>query len=278
MKSLTQIYKKIIFLLAILILTPLLVFILKIPTTIYLKIFLIFLFLSLLISFLTILEITNSLSENLILWLIVSLFLSYFYLYAGLILFVLALTKIFSQNHLLKNSLKIPFASLVGKNYNFLLLALFLINALYFYQFFINQKNFPLSFSDFQKFTTATENFLYFFKINLSFKEKVKVLGEKFLERYNLPKPIINLFTKALPEETLEKTMYASLENGWQNYKLRKIYFLSFLTTIFLIFYPFLRIFSFLIGYFSLLFYYLFLKINLVKINLQSLNKEVLEL
>lgn len=221
---------------------------------------------------------TSTTIEYLIFWLIVLLILSYFYIYAGIILFILAFLKIFTQRHILKISLKIPFVELVGKNYTFLLLAFFLITNLHFYQSFNQQNNLPLTFPVFQEITVKIDNLLTLLKIKFSFQEKISNLILAYFKKYNLPKVIADLLEQTLPQETIGKIIYNSLVNTWPNPGLRRIYILSFLSIIFLIFYPLLKIFSFLVGYLSLPFYYLFLKIKLVKINSKSVNKEILEL
>lgn len=271
-------YKKFILLILIFAFAFLTFFLIKVQISPFLKAISFFLLLIFFLSLLTIFEITNSLIENLFFWLIISLLLSYFYLYAGLILFFLALLKILSQESILKNSLKIPLSLLVSKNYSFLLLAIFLIWGFYFYQNLILKESLPLTFLTFQKITGLLDKLFSFFRVDFSLKERTPELVLKFLEKYKLPPLLLSFLNKELPQESLEKFIYDSVQKSWQDSKLRKIYLLSFLSVIFLIFYPLLRAFSFLIGWFSLLLYYLYLKINFVKINFQSINKEVLEL
>lgn len=269
-----SLYKRIIIFSLILFISFLIIFLFKYSINIYLKILLIFLLIILLLSLISIFEIINSSYDNVIFWLIVSLLIGYFYWYIGLVIFFLSLLKIFSQQSLIKNSLKVPFKVVVQKNYLFLLLSFSLIFLIYSYQKLIIVESLPLSFQNFKKITTQISNL---FSINnFSLEIPASELIIDFFKKNNILIP--NDFIKQLPSASLEEIIYNSLQEGWKNYNLRKIYLFVLFSIVFFICYPILRLLSFLVGWFSLLFYYLFLKLNLVKITFKSLNKEILEI
>ena len=272
-------YKKALIFISVLIWIFFIFLIYKFNLNLYFKFIFIFCLLTLAISLLTIFELVNSWSENFFFWAGISLFISYFLsIFAGAIFFFLILLKFFNQKILLNNSLKIPFAKLVSQNVFFIFLAIFLILISNSYQSLINKQDLPFSFGNFQKFIEKTQIVLNFFNLNFNPKEKVQNLFSKFLENYNLSSQARNILIAFLPAEPLEIFLYNSLKISWENFLIRKIYLAIFFLFLFLIYYIFLKIISLSIGLISLIFYNLFLRSGIVKINTYSLTREVLEL
>lgn len=248
--------------------SPFLIFYLK--TGLLLKILLIFAIFIFFISFLTLFEAVNSLATNLLFWLIPSLFFSYFYLWSGLIIFLLAFLKLILENNLMNSSVKIPFYQLISQNFHFLFLTLIVILSLFIFQELNQKTNFPLSFENYEKifnFLFQRANLNQYFQNLL--KTQLQNKGLVFKQEQ------IDKQLEILQKET-KKNIYDFLSQIWQNQKIFIILGLIFLAIS--IIYPIL---SFLIPILSLvvlLLIYIYQALGLFKINYKDVKKEFIEI
>ncbi len=276
--SLSQNYKKLILIFILGIASILAIFILKLNLNLVIKAILFLILFLLFLTTLTIFEITSSLVEKIAFWLIISFSLAFFYLIPGLILLVLSLFKIFSQENYLKNLLKTSIRQLISQNYSFLILSFLIIFNFYLYQYLPLQENFPLSLKNYNFIIENLNKIFLFFNLPIPFQEKIETIVQNYLEKSNLPPLITQTFLTNLQDITLKDFLYQNLQKSWQNKEIRKIYISSFLFLEFIILYSLLKFLSFFISLLSLIFYYLYLKIGMIKINYRSVNKEFIEL
>lgn len=225
------------------------------------KLFIFFSLLIFLITLITILELVNSLLENILLWLVFSVFVAYIFPFGGVLLFLLSLLKVnYNYNYFL-SSLQLPFIKTVHNNFIFIFHAIVLIVFLYVYINFDFSNKLPFDFIAFKAgMRSVSDFFLQYFDISTPTKE-TRLIDFNFL-----------LFSFLNNEESLQ-SLYAFMNNNLTKNN-NIIYF--FLTTI-IILHGFFYILGFILSLVAYLIFFLMLKLNILKIINQPVAKQFLQ-
>ncbi|GIW65104.1 MAG: hypothetical protein KatS3mg093_083 [Candidatus Parcubacteria bacterium] len=266
-------FKKIIFGLALFANLGICFLVLSSKLTLSYKIFLFLFLLCLFLSLLVIFEAINSFTENLFFWSVIAIFSSFIYWPLGLIILFLSILKFIDKNRIYQTRLKFPFLELISKDYSFIILIIIVSANLFIYQTLLQAYQFPLSFNIYSQ---LLENFVKIFNINLPLNEKASDFLKNYIQSQTGNSQLSLFSFINVPDQTIKELIYESLKNGWHNEKVKFWYIISILLLIDTFLYPLLILLGRIISLISLIFVNLLSFLKLFKIETKSVNKEII--
>ncbi|BCX15394.1 MAG: hypothetical protein KatS3mg097_286 [Candidatus Parcubacteria bacterium] len=225
------------------------------------KLFIFFSLLIFLITIITVLELVNSLLENILLWLTFSVFVAYIFPLGGVLLFLLSLLKVNYNHNYFLSSVQLPFIKIAHNNFIFIFHAIVLMIFLYVYINFDFSNKLPF---DFVEFKEGMRNVYVFFVQYLNFNQPPKEIR---LVNFDL------LLSSLLNNEEALQRIYAFMNDNLT--KNNNILYL-FLTSI-IVLHGFFYVLGFILSLLSYLIFFLMLKFNILKIVDQPVAKQFLQ-